>query len=513
MNRSRSGETKRRVGPVVSRSVLSAFLLSLLLSLLLTVSSNAADQTTERWTLNQCIESALEHNRRRAASEFAVAMAEAQHRQALSGYWPQIHLKGGIQRLDESPNFLFPASKIPIALPGAVSAGDASATAAGLLSLTDAQTSPNPSGDDTGLYVPVPEQNVQLTDPTSFLGSIDLVWLLWDGGMRKGYREQANGQVDMRRHQARRTDLEIVDSVYRYYYGAILAGQIHEVGRITLERMEATLGLTETMYREGSGRVNKTDYLDNKIMVESIRSLVASLEKNERMAQAALANAAGLSWRNSLEPADTEIPFDPVEMDLPELVDLAYANSPDWGQLEGGIRALEGALRTAKSGFFPKIAATGEVHKWWNDLGSGLATDTNKDGWIVGLMFELPIFDGFLTYNQVREASAHLSKTREEGELLREGIGLWVKDALLSLEAGQQQFDATRIAMESATENRDLNTRAYQAELVETGDVIQAQLVEALMQVQHYKIRYDHMMQRSRLHLVVGTAVAGMETP
>ena len=61
MNRSRSGETKRRVGPVVSRSVLSAFLLSLLLSLLLTVSSNAADQTTERWTLNQCIESALEH--------------------------------------------------------------------------------------------------------------------------------------------------------------------------------------------------------------------------------------------------------------------------------------------------------------------------------------------------------------------------------------------------------------------------------------------------------------------
>ncbi|MEZ4650909.1 MAG: hypothetical protein R3E97_19425 [Candidatus Eisenbacteria bacterium] len=62
--------------------------------------------------------------------------------------------------------------------------------------------------------------------------------------------------------------------------------------------------------------------------------------------------------------------------------------------------------------------------------------------------------------------------------------------------------------MESATENRDLNSRAYQAELVETGDVIQAQLVEALMQVQHYKIRYDHMVQRSRLRSVVGTAVA-----
>ncbi|MEZ4650910.1 MAG: TolC family protein [Candidatus Eisenbacteria bacterium] len=375
-----SDESKRLPKPAVPLSVLSVLALSLIFvgagtalaqqgaQAGTSVSDHAngeseaqSGEELDRWTLSQCIESALEHNRRRAASEFAVAvaMAEAQHRQALAGYWPQVHLKGGFQRLDESPNFLFPASRIPISLPGAAAAGDLAAAATALLSPGAAGTSPtDPSGDDTGLSIPVPEQNVILSDPTSFLGSADLVWLLWDGGMRKGYREQANGQVDLRRHQARQTDLQILDTVYRYYYGAVLAGQIHDVGRITLERMEATLDLTEMMYREGSGRVNKTDYLDNKIMVESIRSLVASLEKNERMAQAALANAAGLSWRNSLQPAETEIPFEPVDLNLPELVSLAYSNSPDWGQLEGGLRALEGALRTAKSGHFPKIAAT-----------------------------------------------------------------------------------------------------------------------------------------------------------
>ncbi|MDZ7582117.1 MAG: hypothetical protein U5R30_16445 [Deltaproteobacteria bacterium] len=76
-------------------------------------------------------------------------------------------------------------------------------------------------------------------------------------------------------------------------------------------RMEATLNLTETMYKEGSGTVKKTDWLDNKVMVDSLRSMVAALEKNELMAQAALANSMGLPWHDSVTPTDREMPFAP----------------------------------------------------------------------------------------------------------------------------------------------------------------------------------------------------------
>jgi hypothetical protein len=50
-----------------------------------------------------------------------------------------------------------------------------------------------------------------------------------------------------------------------------------------------------------------------------------------------------------------------------------------------------------------------------------------------------------------------------------------------------------------------LNTRAYQNELVETEKVIRAQLMEALMQAQHYKARYDHIVLQSQIDLLVGT--------
>jgi hypothetical protein len=61
--------------------------------------------------------------------------------------------------------------------------------------------------------------------------------------------------------------------------------------------------------------------------------------------------------------------------------------------------------------------------------------------------------------------------------------------------------------MTAAQESRDLNTRAYQNELVETEKMIRSQLIEALMSAQHYKTRYDLVALRSHLELIVGTAV------
>lgn len=456
---------------------------------------------------------AMDQSHRRPASKFAVAMAEAQHRQALSGYWPQVTLMGAYRRADEAPNFLFPASTLPVppqslAIPG----GAATVTLpAGTFGSPVPLELPISFGDQT-IDIPaqqfaIPPQDLRLMDRDSFLGSVNAIWLLYDGGMRKGYREQANGWLDLVKQEARRTDLELADSVKRLYYGAILARQVHKVGKDTLARMEATLNLTEAMYKEGSGTVMKTDYLDNKVVVESLRSAVALLDKNEQMTQAALANTMGLSWNMSVSPADREIPYNPFNESLENLVSAAYQFSPDWARVEAGIRAAEGAVRTAKSGHYPKLALTGELHRWWNDFGSGLATDQNKEGWSVGVGVEIPLFSGFFIRNKVSETRTHVSQIKEQRFLLKEGIALQIKNIFLSLIAAQKSDQATLDAMKSAQENRDLNTRAYQNELVETEQMIRAQLVEALMAAQHYKTRYDHIALQSRLNLAVGTEV------
>ncbi len=439
--------------------------------------------------LEGCLQAALQNNHRRPASRYAVEMAEAQHSQALAGYWPQISLKGGYQLMDEPSNFIFPSSTMSLPMGGSIP-----------ITITGVGTIPV-SGID------VPAQDIKLMDEESYRASLEATWLLYDGDMRKGYREQAKGYVEIMKQECRRTDLEIIDSVQRFYYGAVLAAQLHQVGKDTLARMEATLDLTETMYKEGSGRVMKTDWLDNKVMVETLRSMVALLEKNELMAQAALANTMGMPWDASVKPVDREMPFTPVGVRLDGLVSTAYRFNPDWAKIEAGIQAAEGAVKTAESGHYPKLAVTGELHKWWNDYDSGMATDRNKEGWNIGLGGEIPLFSGFLTQHKVAEARARVAKIKEEQILLREGIGLQIRDTFLALSAAEKSHQATLDAMNAATENRDLNTRAYQSELVDTEKVIRAQLMEALMSAQHFKARYDHIALQSQLNLVVGTEV------
>ncbi|MBI4661311.1 MAG: TolC family protein [Verrucomicrobia bacterium] len=455
----------------------------------------------QEMTLDQCLTAAVQNNRRRPASRFAVAMAEAQHRQALAAYWPNVTLRAAVERLDENPNFIFPSRSIP------VPAQNITIPFGGSLPITipGLGTIPLSTFQIPEQSITVPAQEVILQDRDSAYASLGATWLLYDGGMRKGYREQGKGLVDLRKEEARRTDLEIADSVKRFYYGSVLAAQVHQVGKDTLARMEATLHLTETMYKEGSGRVKKTDWLENKVMVESLRSMVALLEKNEAMARAALANTMGLPWNEAVKPADKEMPYKPYAENLDSLVSTAYQFSPDWSRFEAALRAVEGAARTAQSGHHPKLAVTGGLHRWWNASDGGMATEANREGWTVGVGLEIPLFDGFLTRNRVAEARAQLAKMKEEKILLKEGIALQIKDTFLSLDTAQKAHAATLEAMNAAVENRDLNTRAYQNDLVETEKVIRAQLMEALMSATHYKARYDHIALQSQIALLVGT--------
>jgi outer membrane protein TolC len=460
----------------------------------------------------------MEKNHSRPASQFAVALAEAQHRQALAAYWPQVNVKGGIITMDQPPNFVFPASTmyIPpqsINVPGGTATVSIPAGAFGPgfppAPIQLPVSFPGQTINTKLQMFPIPAQNVKLLDPTTESVEGDFKWLLADGGMRRGYREQALGARDAARAESHRTDLELSDSVVRIYYGAVLARQLRKLGDDTLARMEATLRVTETLYKEGSGTVTKADYLDNEVMVDSVRSIVAPLEKNQASAEAALAYTIGLSWKSSVEPADEDVPYQPYRGNLDELVSTAYEFNPDWKKIEAGLRAFEGQRSTAASGHYPKLALTGDLHRLWNNYNGGISTTENRAGWTVGAGVEIPVFDGFLTSAKVAEARAKVNQLKEEKLMLREGIGLQIRDLFLGLAASETTYQASFDAMLAARDDRDLTTRAYESGLVATERVIRVQLQEALVSAGYYKAVYEHRALQSNIDLVVGKEIQG----
>ncbi len=420
-------------------------------------SSQAVSTEQQALSLSECLRIAFEKNHTRPASQFAVAIAEAQHRQALASYWPQLSAKGGIDEMSSSPNFVYPASTmyIPaqtVAIPGGTATVTIPAGAFGNPVAIQLPVSfPGQTVTTSTQAFPIPAQNVKLLNPTTESVSGNFKWLLADGGMRRGYREQSLAALDDAHSEVRRTDLELTENVVRLYYGAVLARQLHRLGQDTLDRMEATLRVTESLYKDGSGTVNKTDYLDNKVMAETVRSLVAPLEANEASAEAALAYTIGLSWKSSVIPKDEEVPFQPYGGNLDDLVSSAYEFSPDWAAINAGLRALEGERMTAASSYYPKVGIKGELHRMWNSYDGGLSTDQNRNGWTVDLGIEIPIFDGFLTQAKVAEARARIHQLQEKKVILSEGLGLEIRSLFIELGSSEKVVRAAADAATAAT--------------------------------------------------------------
>lgn len=453
--------------------------------------SPAATVTGRGLTLGQCIDIALEKNHTRLVSRYAMEIAEAQHRQALSGYWPQIGAKATYSIFDEDPNFIFPAKTFQMP------ASTITATT---------PMGPIPISVPANSYK-IPEQKVKLMDRKNFVAGLNATLPLYTGGQVSALVRQAEQGMKAAREEARRDELQVVYDTTRYYYGAVLARELLRIGRDALTRMEVTLELTESLYTRGSGKVRKTDYLRNKTVVEWLRCTIATLEANEQMARAALTNSMGLEWREPVEPARYELPFVPVRVELKDLVSDAYSFNPDWARLEAGLDAAAAKIDEAASGHLPKVGLFGNLNRIENSYNKGIVSSANRTSWAVGIGLELPLFNGMRTAGQVREARARLEKLRQQQCLLQEGIALQVKQVFIQLMSSQQQKASAEAAAASSQENRELNERAYQEELVETKDVIEAQLVESLMMAQYQKALYDHIEARASLDFIVGRQV------
>ena len=446
-------------------------------------------------TLQECIDIARDKNHYRGASKFSVEIAEAQHRQALSGYWPQISNKAAYSIMDHDPNFLFPAKSFQMP------ATTASITLPGPITI--------PVNVPASSYN-IPEQNVKLMDKKNFYTTLSATIPIYTGGQVSAMVRQTEQGMKAAREEAKRTDLQITYDVTRYYYGAVLARELVQIAKDSLARMEVTLELTEKLYTQGSGKVKKTDYLRNKTVVEWLRSTVKELEGRELLAKAALTNAMGIPWDAPAEPSAKEIPFTPAKAELKDLVSEAYLFNPDWASFDAGLAAAEAKIKEAGSGHLPKIGLFGSFTHIENPYEGGIVTRENTNSWTVGIGIEIPLFNGLRTVNEVREMRARLGKLKEQQVLLKEGIALQVKHAFIQMISAQEQKGSTEAAALAAEENRSLNERAYQEELVDTKDVIEAQLIESLMKAQYQKSLYDNVEARANLAFVVGREITEM---
>ncbi len=415
-------------------------------------------------TLDDCIRIAVERHQSLQVSQAALEMAEAQYYQAMSAYWPQLDINVSASRADQDRTF---------SLQGAVS-----------LPSELANIGPKPIKS-----IPL-DMKLKLVDRDILSASINLTYPVFTGGKRHAVVNQAEQGIEIAKQGIRKSTLSIIRDIKRFYYGAEFARQMEQLTSDTLERFQVIEELTELLFKNGSLKVKKTDYLRTKTTTAITRALLHEAHYATELAYQALANAMGLDWSEQITVQFDQEPFK-LNKDLQELIDDAQNFNPDIQQLSLAVMASGEKITEARSGYYPRLGLGVTGHKIWSDFDSGLINSDNREGWTIGVELKWNLFDGFRTSAKVDQAKAGLRKLESQKVLLNQVTALLIKQHLLRLKSASQQIDDFSVAVKYAAQNRDLHIRAYREEMVKTKDVLESQVTEAFVQGSLYRARYN----------------------
>jgi len=337
-------------------------------------------------------------------------------------------------------------------------------------------------------------------------GKIDITYPLYTGGKISAIQKQAGLGVEISKEAKQQTRDEIIFTVTKYFTSTILTHEITALAKETQERMRAILTLTEAFYQGGSLSVKKTDYLRIKMTYANISSMVEEMKTNEQLARSALLFSMGNSTKGNIAIADYKLDFEPLSQNFEDFLTTLYSTNHQLTQAKMGVEVYEAQIQEAKSDYLPTIALYANAKTLYNNYDGGISNDTNRNTFNVGIALKYNLYHGGLTDGRVKEARLNKLKLLSQKDYLDDALQLQLKHAYLKAQRSAKQVVILKDAVETAAKNSDLNFRAYQEDMVETKDVIEAQIFESLTKASYLRARHDAIIAQANLYYILGTS-------
>lgn len=438
-------------------------------------------------TLEDCVRLAVGNHAAGRIAEEDVAAAEARAREARSAMWPSLELAARAVRLDGDPYFVAPAQEITL---GAAGGRIADAVALSELVKLGLPITPGDPAFDAAfaaarqkaraglrsLDIPAIEQTILDRDSAS--ASLRATWVIYAGGRIDAAQDRARAGIDAAVETRRETALGAGARAARLHDDVLLADAIAQLADDTGARLGAVQDITKRVYESGSGSATRADYLRTNVIVKTVEGFALGARRAAEQARIGLAEAMGLPPETVIRlVAKLEPRTVPVDPDA--LADEALRQRPDWARLAAAERALDGELRGAKAEHLPVVALFAEGSRMSSDYDAG-AVPSSERQWAVGVEVRLALFSGFATEARIGRIRAESRRLAHAREGMRNGIRAQVHVYISQYRAALEQRGNASEAVGAAEENRSLQFRGYTNDLVETQDVVEAHILEAV---------------------------------
>lgn len=308
-------------------------------------------------------------------------------------------------------------------------------------------------------------QNTYANRNTSSLGwntSLSLPLFQGLSALRQLRQARANiRNLDLQVEYARD---EVTLSVMSYYLQALYTREMLAVRRGELEFTKVQLSRQEALL-EG-GKIAEVEVIQAKSQVASGEVAVINAENDYALALVDLTRALELDDTTDFDilPLDTDENLSPIIPTVEEVYANALSHNSGILASRSAIEVADKSISLAKSGYLPRLSFSAGIGSNYYTV-SGLKSESfgrqmhNNMSKSLGLSLNVPIFDAFSTRNQVRQArlqrlSAELELDRRESALLKtiRQAHAEARGAEAQYRAGETAVEASRAALDAMTE-------------------------------------------------------------
>ncbi len=280
------------------------------------------------------------------------------------------------------------------------------------------------------------------------------------------------------------------------YYGLLQAGNMRELGRESVHRLEEHLKDVKAQYDVGV--VAKVDVLRSEVELANAQQSLIKAENGYQLAEASLNRIIGLPLNTRLQLIQT-LDYVPYDIDLDYCLDYAITNRPELEQARQGIEAAHGSLLVARSGYQPQVGVS--ASKSWSD--KEWPGDENGN-WGVGVGVSMNIFDSGVTMSKIHGAKADLAKAEETYRDTNDAVMLHVRQSYLNMREAEKRIQTTQVAVSKAEEDYHIAQVRYMAGVGTNTDVLDAQVALTNAKTNYTQALYDYNTSKTDLQNAIG---------
>lgn len=328
-----------------------------------------------------------------------------------------------------------------------------------------------------------------------YSSSVSATQLIYDFGKTGLSNKIQKNNLYASQQDEQNTINEIIYKLKQAYFGVLNAQESRNVYAQSVEQYQEQLKRAKAFYSVGTRP--KIDVTTAEVNLNNAK---LNLIKGENALKTAYYNLTNVMGIYDEDPSFTLVTMGDIpeyNITIEEALKEAQKNRPDLLSLQYKLENAKKNVDLAKTGYAPSLTANGSYG--WSGQDFPL-----YDRWSVGAGVSVPLFNGFSTYNQVKESKNNLQVAYANLTAKEQAILLDVKTCYFNFEEAKTRIPVAELSRQQAQENYNLAVGRYKVGVGNYIEVKDAEITLSNAKLSYINAVFDYNLAIANLERAMG---------